>query len=53
MVGREAEKAHIKSLLKSDEHEFVAVFGRRRIGKELQNGDVYRRITWFFRRWES
>ena len=33
MVGREAEKAHLKSLLKSDEHEFVAVFGRRRIGK--------------------
>ena len=33
MVGRETEKAHLKSLLKSDEHEFVAVFGRRRIGK--------------------
>ena len=35
MVGRETEKAHLKSLLKSDEHEFVAVFGRCRIGKEL------------------
>ena len=33
MVGRATEKAHLKSLLKSDEHEFVAVFGRRRIGK--------------------
>jgi len=33
MVGRETEKALLKSLLKSKEHEFVAVFGRRRIGK--------------------
>ncbi|MBQ0027159.1 MAG: ATP-binding protein, partial [Lachnospiraceae bacterium] len=33
MVGRETEKEHLKSLLKSKEHEFVAVFGRRRVGK--------------------
>lgn len=33
MVGRKTEKAHLESLLKSKEHEFVAVFGRRRIGK--------------------
>ena len=33
MVGRETEKQHLKSLLKSKEHEFVAVFGRRRVGK--------------------
>ena len=33
MVGRENEKAHLTSLLKSTEHEFVAVFGRRRVGK--------------------
>lgn len=33
MVGREKEKAQLMSLLKSKEPEFVAVFGRRRVGK--------------------
>lgn len=33
MVGREKEKAYFKSLLSGQQHEFVAVFGRRRVGK--------------------
>ena len=33
MVGRIEEKKLLKSLLKEDESQFVAVFGRRRVGK--------------------
>lgn len=33
MVGRTEEKKLLQSLLKEDESQFVAVFGRRRVGK--------------------
>ena len=33
MVGRIEEKKLLQSLLKEDESQFVAVFGRRRVGK--------------------
>lgn len=33
MIGREKEKEYLLSLLEEDESQFVAVFGRRRIGK--------------------
>lgn len=33
MVGRKEEKKYLLSLLEEDEPQFVAVFGRRRIGK--------------------
>lgn len=33
MIGRIEEKKYLQSLLKEDEPQFVAVFGRRRVGK--------------------
>ncbi|MBP3869569.1 MAG: ATP-binding protein [Faecalicoccus sp.] len=33
MIGRKEEKQYLQSLLDEDEPQFVAVFGRRRIGK--------------------
>ncbi|MEE0955544.1 MAG: ATP-binding protein [Eubacterium sp.] len=33
MIGRNEEKAFLKSLLEEEEPQFIAVFGRRRIGK--------------------
>ena len=33
MVGRVEEQKLLQSLLKEDESQFVAVFGRRRVGK--------------------
>lgn len=33
MVGRTEEKKLLQSLLKEDESQFVAVFGRRWVGK--------------------
>ena len=33
MVGRERERADIEKLIASDKSEFIAVYGRRRIGK--------------------
>ena len=33
MIGRIEEKKQLQSLLKEEESQFVAVFGRRRIGK--------------------
>jgi len=33
MIGRTEEKKYLQSLLKKNESQFVAVFGRRRIGK--------------------
>ncbi len=33
MIGRKEEKKYLESLLKENESEFIAVFGRRRIGK--------------------
>ena len=33
MIGRERERADLEDLIASDKSEFVAVYGRRRIGK--------------------
>ena len=33
LVGREQEKAILSKLLKSNQAEFVAIYGRRRVGK--------------------
>ena len=33
MIGRSEEKKYLLSLIKEEESQFVAVFGRRRIGK--------------------
>ena len=33
MIGRVEEQKLLQSLLKEDESQFVAVFGRRRVGK--------------------
>lgn len=33
MIGREEERTLLKSLLTAPEHEFVVVYGRRRVGK--------------------
>ena len=33
LVGRENEKKRLRDLLETDKSEFVAVYGRRRIGK--------------------
>jgi AAA+ ATPase superfamily predicted ATPase len=32
-IGRKIEQATLKRLIESDKSEFVAVFGRRRVGK--------------------
>ena len=33
MIGRTSEKKYLQSLLVEEESQFVAVFGRRRVGK--------------------
>ena len=33
MIGRKEEKEYLLSLLEEEESQFVAVFGRRRVGK--------------------
>ena len=33
IIGRERERADLENLMVSDKSEFVAVYGRRRIGK--------------------
>ncbi len=33
LIGRKKEQKALKGLLKSDKSEFVAIYGRRRVGK--------------------
>ncbi len=42
IAGRKAEIALLESLLKKDEAEFVAVYGRRRVGKTFLVRQVYK-----------
>ena len=45
MIGRKEERDYLLSLINEDEPQFVAVFGRRRIGKTYQSPicrDVWR-----------
>ena len=45
MFGREEEKKILLSLLDSDKSEFVAVYGRRRVGKTYLIRETYN-YTW-------
>ena len=40
MIGRKEEKKFLKSLIYEEEPQFVAVFGRRRIGKTFSVYDL-------------
>ncbi len=42
LAGRKAEIALLQSLLEKDEPEFVAVYGRRRVGKTFLVREVYK-----------
>ena len=33
MIGRNTETNYLKSLRNDEEHQFIAVYGRRRVGK--------------------
>ena len=33
MIGRKAEQSELMRMYESDESEFVAIYGRRRVGK--------------------
>ncbi|MEM7372950.1 MAG: hypothetical protein AAF587_30290 [Bacteroidota bacterium] len=41
LIGRQAEKKILKDLLSSKESEFVALYGRRRVGKTFLVETVY------------
>ena len=41
MVGREKEIARLNQIYDSDESEFVAVYGRRRVGKTYLVREVF------------
>ena len=41
IIGREAEIATLERLYKSTKSEFVAIYGRRRIGKSYLVSEVY------------
>lgn len=41
IIGREKEKLELESLLQSDKSEFVAVYGRRHVGKSYLIDEVY------------
>ena len=41
IIGREAEIATLERLYKSKKSEFVAIYGRRRIGKSFLVSEVY------------
>jgi AAA+ ATPase superfamily predicted ATPase len=41
IIGRENEKKQLKSLLSSDKPEFVALYGRRRVGKTFLVREFY------------
>ena len=38
LIGREKEQAMLRGLLASGEPEFAALYGRRRVGKNLLSG---------------
>ena len=41
IIGREAEISTLERLCKSKKSEFVAIYGRRRIGKSYLVSEVY------------
>ena len=42
IIGREPEKEKLKQLLNTNESEFLAVYGRRRVGKTFLISEFYR-----------
>jgi uncharacterized protein len=42
IVGREDEKAILKKIIRSDEPELVAIYGRRRVGKTFLIHNIFR-----------
>ena len=42
LVGREQEKQELLDLLESEQSEFVAVYGRRRVGKTYLVRETFR-----------
>ena len=42
LIGREYEIATLRGLMTSDESQFVAVYGRRRVGKTFLIREVYK-----------
>ncbi|MEM6395648.1 MAG: ATP-binding protein [Bacteroidota bacterium] len=47
LIGREAEIAVLRGLLKTPESEFVALYGRRRVGKTFLINQVYKDVIKF------
>ena len=45
LIGRDKEKNMLLSVLRSDKSEFVAVFGRRRVGKTYLVQESFRNYT--------
>ena len=46
IIGRKTEQKRLKDLLKSNQSEFVAVYGRRRVGKTFLIRETFnRKIT--------
>ena len=43
LIGREKEQSILKDLLKTDESEFIALYGRRRVGKTFLVETVYKK----------
>ena len=41
LIGRKKEREQLLSLLESDKSEFVAVYGRRRVGKTYLIREVF------------
>ena len=41
LIGREKEIAELERLLRSEKSEFLAIYGRRRVGKSYLIQEVY------------
>ena len=48
IIGRKAEKAHLARLLSSDKPEFLALYGRRRVGKSFLVNEFFEGSGVFF-----
>ena len=52
LIGREIERKRLSDLLETDKSEFVAVYGRRRIGKTFLIRESYPIVLcWGHRKW--
>ena len=48
IIGRENEKRTLRQLTQSNEPEFLAVYGRRRVGKTFLIREFFKTVTFFF-----